>query len=81
MFAESWPIGRGLTTPKATTPRPNREAFNWRVHLIRKLIETHRNEPDGTGFWIKQRRLLLGIGSDLVASYALIALEIALGEP
>jgi hypothetical protein len=51
------------------------------VHLIRKLLEAHRTERDGAGFWIKQRRPLLGIGSDLVTSYALIALEIVLGEP
>lgn len=54
--------------------------FNWRVELIEKLIGLQQIESDGTGYWVNDVSRYWEGDKVLTTSYALIALQFALGD-
>ena len=67
-------------TPLRRYP-PGRSPFNWRVHLIERLLRLQRIDPaSGQGYWLNDIGRYWEADPVLVTSYALIALQIALGD-
>lgn len=67
--------GRDVLRPK------DKPAFNWRVELIKKLLSLQKTDPEtGHGYWVNEVGRYWESDPVLVTSYALIALETALGE-
>ena len=48
--------------------------------MIEKLIGMQKIEPDGTGYWVNEVSRYWEGDKVLTTSYALIALQIALGD-
>ena len=58
---------------------PARPPFNWRVHLIERLLSLQRIDPDtGHGYWVNDVGRYWEADPVLVTSYALVALQIAM---
>ena len=75
-------MAKGLAAYGRDVLRPrDRPAFNWRVELIRKLLSLQKTDPaTGHGYWVNEVGRYWESDPVLVTSYALIALETALGE-
>ncbi len=75
-------MAKGLAAYGRDVLRPqDRPAFNWREQLIRKLLSLQRTDPQtGHGYWVNEVGRYWESDPVLVTSYALIALETALGE-
>jgi len=73
---------KGLAAYGQDVFKPESEAtFNWRVEMIEKLVGMQKIESDGTGYWVNEVSRYWEGDKVLATSYALIALQIALGEP
>lgn len=60
---------------------PDRPAFNWRVELIETLLSLQKTDPaTGHGYWVNEVGRYWESDPVLVTSYAIIALQIALGQ-
>lgn len=57
---------------------PEREAFNWRVELIKRLLSLQRFDDEGNGYWVNPVSRYWEGDPVLVTSYALIAMQYAL---
>ena len=75
-------MAKGLAAYGQDILRPaNRPPFNWRVELIQQLLALQKIEPEtGHGYWVNDVGRYWEADPVLVTSYALIALQIALGE-
>ena len=60
--------------------RPSGPAIHWRRELIRELLNRQKIDEAGNGYWINEESRWMEADKVLVTSYALIALEVALGE-
>lgn len=60
--------------------RENGEEVNWRVDVINELLKRQRIDENGHGFWQNDNNRYWEGDPVLVTSYALIALQVALGE-
>lgn len=59
---------------------PDRPPFNWRVELIQRLLSLQKIDPaTGFGYWVNEVGRYWESDPVLVTSYALIALQVALG--
>ncbi|MCX7818352.1 MAG: terpene cyclase/mutase family protein [Kiritimatiellae bacterium] len=59
---------------------PNAPPFNWRVELIQRLLALQKTDPaTGLGYWVNDVGRYWESDPVLVTSYALIALQVALG--
>ncbi|MDZ4200483.1 MAG: prenyltransferase/squalene oxidase repeat-containing protein [Kiritimatiellia bacterium] len=74
-------MAKGLAAYGREVFRPaDRAPFNWRVELIEKLLRLQKTDPQtGGGYWINDVGRYWESDPVLVTSYALIALQIALG--
>jgi squalene-hopene/tetraprenyl-beta-curcumene cyclase len=60
---------------------PGRAPFNWRVELIQRLLALQKTDAaTGQGYWVNEVGRYWESDPVLVTSYALIALEVALGD-
>ncbi len=67
--------GQNVLTP------PSQQPINWREEIIRKLVNLQKIQPEtGEGYWVNEEGRWWEADPVLVTSYALIALEVALGE-
>ncbi len=66
--------GQDVFTPDSA------KRFNWRIELIEKLLSLQKIDEDGTGFWVNDVSRYWEADKTLTTSYALIALQIALGN-
>lgn len=67
--------GRDVFRPSGRAP------FNWRQDLIERLLELQKTDPkDGGGFWVNDVGRYWESDPVLCTSYALVALQIALGS-
>ncbi|MCC5843332.1 MAG: terpene cyclase/mutase family protein [Verrucomicrobia bacterium] len=60
--------------------RENGEEVNWRVDVINELVRRQRIDANGNGFWLNDDNRYWEGDPVLVTAYALIALQVALGE-
>lgn len=60
--------------------RDNGESVNWRVDVINELVKRQRIDENGNGFWLNDTNRYWEGDPVLVTAYALIALQIALGD-
>ncbi len=60
--------------------RENGEEVNWRVDVINELVRRQRIDAQGNGFWLNDDNRYWEGDPVLVTAYALIALQVALGE-
>jgi squalene-hopene/tetraprenyl-beta-curcumene cyclase len=58
----------------------NGEEINWRVDVINELTRRQRIDENGNGFWLNDDNRYWEGDPVLVTAYALIALQVALGE-
>ena len=74
-------MAKGLAAYGQDVFRPaGREAFNWRMHLVEALTSLQKIDPKtGQGYWVNDVGRYWESDPVLVTSYALIALQIALG--
>lgn len=75
-------MAKGMAAYGQDVFRPeNKPAFNWRVQLIERLLSLQKTDPDsGQGYWVNEVGRYWESDPVLVTSYALIALQVALGE-
>ncbi len=75
-------MAKGLAAYGQDVLRPrDRPAFNWRVQLIQHLLSLQKIEAEtGYGYWVNEVGRYWESDPVLVTSYALIALQTALGE-
>ncbi len=75
-------MAKGLAAYGKDVFRPkDRPAFNWRVQMIERLLSLQKAEAQsGRGYWINEVGRYWESDPVLVTSYALIALQIALGS-
>ncbi len=75
-------MAKGLAAYGADVLRPpDRPPFNWRVELIETLLSLQKTATDGTGYWVNEVGRYWESDPVLVTSYALGAIQIALGAP
>lgn len=60
--------------------RENGEDVNWRVDIINELVRRQRIDENGNGFWLNDDNRYWEGDPVLVTAYALIALQVALGD-
>lgn len=74
-------MAKGLQAYGTDVFRPEgRPPFNWRIDLIERLLALQKTDPDtGAGFWVNDVGRYWESDPVLVTSYALLALQIALG--
>jgi squalene-hopene/tetraprenyl-beta-curcumene cyclase len=74
-------MAKGLQAYGTDVFRPaGRPPFNWRIDLIERLLALQKTDPDtGSGFWVNDVGRYWESDPVLVTSYALLALQIALG--
>jgi len=75
-------MSKGLAAYGQNEFKPsNRPAFNWREDLVKKLVSMQRIDPEtGHGYWVNEVSRYWEGDPVLVTSYAVIALQIALGD-
>lgn len=59
----------------------DRPPFNWRTELVEKLVSLQRIDPaTGQGYWVNEVGRYWENDPVLVTSYAVLALQMALGD-
>jgi squalene-hopene/tetraprenyl-beta-curcumene cyclase len=63
-------------------PRANAAPIDWRSELVRKLVSLQRADKDDSsrGYWVNENNRFWEQNPELVTSYSILALEIALGK-
>lgn len=55
------------------------KAISWRTEVVKKLLELHKIDPDGTGYWLNATGRFWEANPVLATSYTVLTLQIATG--